>query len=135
MLSFAEEAAAAAGGAGGDDEDWVATHTSGKGAPALHSILTIPQLTSCSLIITDGPTPSSAPIIGDIPDSEAPSLSAQLASTTLQDDGNKEEEEEEIPDMDDIPDMSDEEDEGLGGAGVVEEEDEAALKVDKVGEG
>lgn len=31
MLSFAEEAAAAAGGEG-DDEDWVATHTSGKGA-------------------------------------------------------------------------------------------------------
>lgn len=38
--------------------------------------------------------------------------------------GNKEVEE--MPDMDDIPDMSDDED-GMGG-GLVEEEDEAALK-------
>lgn len=35
--------------------------------------------------------------------------------------------------MDDIPDMSDDEDEGLGGGGLVEEEDEAALKVEPVG--
>ncbi|ORY86748.1 autophagocytosis associated protein [Leucosporidium creatinivorum] len=106
MISFAEEAAAAAGGAD-DEEDWVATHTTGK----------------------DGPTPSSAPIIGDIPDDAPPSsqsLSSQFAATSLGGGGG--EDKEEMPDLDDIPDMSDDEDEGLGGGGVVEEEDEAALK-------
>lgn len=48
-------------------------------------------------------------------------IEAAMEATSL---GSKEIDE--MPDMDDIPDMSDDED-GMGG-GLVEEEDEAALK-------
>ncbi|KAI5478313.1 autophagy-related protein 3 [Pseudohyphozyma bogoriensis] len=60
------------------------------------------------------------PSIGDIPDADIEGVSSALAGSSIATGARKEEEE--MPDMDDIPDMDDED------SGVVEEEDEAALK-------
>lgn len=70
--------------------------------------------------------------MGDIPDldSASPSSTAeiagQMAATSLS--AKEDKDEDKMPDMDDIPDMSDDEEDGMGGSKLVEEEDEAALK-------
>ena len=69
--------------------------------------------------------PSSVPSIGDIPDLDAPatdadSVSASLANTSL----DSAPAPEEMPDMDDIPDMDDDD---LESGGLVEEDDDAAV--------
>ncbi|BGP00493.1 Autophagy-related protein 3 [Rhodotorula toruloides] len=101
-----DEGEVAAGDAG---DEWVATHTSAK----------------------DPNSTSEIPVIGDIPDVDDPSagssshavdgLSSHLADTSIQAD--------DIPDLDDIPDMDDED--AIGG-GLIEEEDDAAVKVEPV---
>ncbi|GAA5891467.1 hypothetical protein JCM6882_004479 [Rhodosporidiobolus microsporus] len=109
LMSFAEELEAGEAGAGGE-EDWVATHTNAK----------------------DPHSTTSIPVIGDIPDLDDPSSSAaggvegvtsHLADTSISRD--------DIPDLDDIPDMDDED--AVGG-GLVEEDDDAAVKVEPVRE-
>ena len=71
---------------------------------------------------TDPSAPRKAPTIGDIPDIDGPaSLSSDLVAVRLDSTPARDE----MPDMDDIPDMDD--DDGMGG-GLVEEEDDAALK-------
>ncbi|KAM0750688.1 hypothetical protein T439DRAFT_314015 [Meredithblackwellia eburnea MCA 4105] len=92
-------AAEAATAAGDDDEDWVATHTSKDSAP------------------------KAAPTIGDIPDLDGPVASLSLSDSSAPASASVDQAEE-IPNLDDIPDMDDED---AGGAGLVEEEDDAAL--------
>lgn len=82
-------------------------------------------------ISADPNSTSEIPVIGDIPDVDEPSASgsshavdgitSHLADTSIQAD--------EIPDLDDIPDMDDED--AVGG-GLVEEDDDAAVKVEPV---
>ncbi|GAA5825870.1 hypothetical protein JCM11251_000036 [Rhodosporidiobolus azoricus] len=105
LMSFAEELEAGAAGGGGE-EDWVATHTNAK----------------------DPHSTTSIPVIGDIPDLDEPGsasaggvegVTSHLADTSISKD--------DIPDLDDIPDMDDED--AIGG-GLVEEDDDAAVKVE-----
>lgn len=94
------------------------------------------RLTTCRStrdprISADPNSTSEIPVIGDIPDVDDPSagssshavdgLSSHLADTSIQAD--------DIPDLDDIPDMDDED--AIGG-GLIEEEDDAAVKVEPV---
>ncbi|GAA5946571.1 hypothetical protein JCM10213_006633 [Rhodosporidiobolus nylandii] len=107
LMSFAEELEEGEAGKGGED-DWVATHTNAK----------------------DPNSTTSIPVIGDIPDLDEPSSSgvegvtSHLADTSISKD--------EIPDLDDIPDMDDED--AVGG-GLVEEDDDAAVKVEPASAG
>ncbi|GAA5919364.1 hypothetical protein JCM5296_002275, partial [Sporobolomyces johnsonii] len=108
IMSFATEEGVLSG-ASGDDDEWVATHTSSA----------------------DPNSTTSPPVIGDIPDADLPTSSSQRSLNDLADMSLREDE---IPDMDDIPDM-DELAEASGG-GLVEEEDDAAVKVEPTaGEG
>ncbi|KDE05712.1 hypothetical protein MVLG_03946 [Microbotryum lychnidis-dioicae p1A1 Lamole] len=101
MMSFAQDL----DGRGADDgEDWVATHTSSK----------------------DPMATKAAPAMGDIPDLEEALASTLLSSGAKTVDAD-EQEPEEMPDMDDIPDIDDDDEDGMGG-GLVEEEDESALR-------
>ncbi|KAK8845597.1 hypothetical protein IAR55_006313 [Kwoniella newhampshirensis] len=110
LMSFMDEADEAPGPDGkprNEDEDWVATH-----------IGRVPQNNQTTM-----------DEIPDMPDS--PSLSAQgnapladgMAGLKLTDGKDEKLDEGEIPDIDDIPDMDDE------GAGLEDEDDEAAVKI------
>lgn len=115
LMSFALDSAAAGDS---DGEDWVATHTS-KGAPNRPRALPLVRSRPSP---PDPAAPKQAPTIGDIPDLDAApvaSLSSALSATSLSAAAD------EMPDMDDIPDMDDED---AAGGGLVEEEDDAALK-------
>ncbi|GAA5852734.1 hypothetical protein JCM9279_003950 [Rhodotorula babjevae] len=104
LMDFAAE-----GGAPGDEGDeWVATHTNAQ----------------------DPNSTTDIPSMGDIPDADDPSSSSgvdgvtsSLADTSLGGTAARDE----VPDFDDIPDMDDEE---AGGAGLIEEDDDAAVQVE-----
>lgn len=122
LMSFALDSAAP----GDDDDDWVATHTS-RGAPLSPYLRPLATPTNHSSV-TDPSAPTKIPTIGDIPDLDASvgSLETGLAGTRLDGSGSAAGGGlEEMPDMDDIPDMDDDDAEG---GGLVEEEDDAALK-------
>ncbi|GJN93498.1 hypothetical protein Rhopal_006555-T1 [Rhodotorula paludigena] len=98
--------------AGDGDDEWVATHTNAKDPNSTTDIPTIGD-------IPDADDPSSSSSSSANPSANIDSLASHLADTSLAKD--------EIPDLDDIPDMDDED---AGGAGLVEEDDEAAVQVD-----
>ncbi|GAA6041477.1 hypothetical protein JCM8097_001895 [Rhodosporidiobolus ruineniae] len=110
LMNFADELEAGGEGGPGGEDDWVATHTNAS----------------------DPNSTTSVPVIGDIPDLDDPSSSSSgvdgvtshLADTSISKD--------EIPDLDDIPDMDDED---AFGGGLVEEDDDAAVKVEPASKG
>ncbi|GAA6058254.1 hypothetical protein JCM3770_006081 [Rhodotorula araucariae] len=106
LMDFAAESG---GEPGAEGDEWVATHTHAQ----------------------DPNSTITAPDIGDIPDADDPSsavegIASSLADTALSAGAGGRDE---IPDLDDIPDMDDAE----AGEGLVEEEDEAAVKVEPAG--
>ncbi|GAA5912740.1 hypothetical protein JCM8208_004057 [Rhodotorula glutinis] len=91
---------------GEEGDEWVATHTNAQ----------------------DPNSTTDIPSMGDIPDADDPSSSSaldgvtsSLANTSI------DPARDEVPDFDDIPDMDDDE---AGGAGLVEEDDDAAVQVE-----
>ncbi|KPV73984.1 uncharacterized protein RHOBADRAFT_66693 [Rhodotorula graminis WP1] len=106
LMDFAE-----GGGAAGDEGDeWVATHTNAQ----------------------DPNSTTDIPSMGDIPDADDLSSSSgvdgvtsSLADTSLNPNAAAAARDE-VPDFDDIPDMDDE----AGGAGLVEDDDDAAVQVE-----
>ncbi|WWD22545.1 hypothetical protein CI109_107038 [Kwoniella shandongensis] len=108
LMSFMDEADEAPGPDGkprNDDEDWVATH-----------IGRVPQ--------NNQTTMDEIPDMPDSPEQGAAPLADGVAGLSLNDTKGEEKlEVEEIPDIDDIPDMDDE------GAGLEDEEDDAAVKI------
>ncbi|BGP42541.1 E2-like enzyme [Rhodotorula kratochvilovae] len=106
LMDFAAELD---GEPGAEGDEWVTTHTNAK----------------------DPNSTTSIPVIGDIPDADDPSsgvegVTSSLAGASLSGGAAGADE---IPDLDDIPDMDDDD----AGAGLVEEEDDAAVKVEPAG--
>ncbi|GAA5985157.1 hypothetical protein JCM10908_002548 [Rhodotorula pacifica] len=108
LMDLAEEAGDAA-----DGDEWVATHTNAKDPNASSSMPAIADIPDAD----DSTAPSSSSHAART--SDVNNLSSRLAETSIKAD--------EIPDLDDIPDMDDEE-EGTGG--LIEEDDDAAVKVE-----
>ncbi|TNY22826.1 autophagocytosis associated protein [Rhodotorula diobovata] len=94
-----------------DGDEWVATHTNAQDPNSTTEVPTIGDIPD----LDDDDEPSSSPLDG---------VSSSLARTSLSG-GGAAKDPDAVPDLDDIPDMDDDD---VGGAGLVEEdEDDAAV--------